>query len=61
MCNENYLFTLRAIADHPVLRCYGCGSSVQLGDSVYEPLLSEVRNTLKAIDSAQSTPSFISA
>jgi hypothetical protein len=23
-CNEAYLFTLRAIADNPELRCYGC-------------------------------------
>jgi transcription elongation factor Elf1 len=57
-CNENYLFTLRAIADNPELRCNGCGGSIRLRDSVYEPLLSEVRNMLEAIDSAQLTPSF---
>ena len=57
-CNEDYLFTLRAIADNPELRCYGCGGSIRLSDSVYEPLLSEVRNTLESIDSAQSAPFF---
>jgi len=56
---EDYLFTLRAIADNPELRCYGCGNSIRLGDSVYEPLVSDVRTTLEAIDSAP--PSFISA
>ena len=51
-CNEDYLFTLWAIADNPELRCCGCGNSIRLGDSVYEPLVSDVRNSLKAIDSA---------
>ena len=58
-CNEDYLFTLRAIADNSELRCYGCGGSIRLSDSVYEPLVSDVRNSLEAIDSAP--PSFISA
>ena len=47
-CNEDYLFTLRAIADNPELKCHGCGGSIRLHDSVYESLLSEVRNTLEA-------------
>jgi hypothetical protein len=58
-CNEEYLFTLRAIADNPELRCYGCGGSIRLRDSVYEALVSDVRNSLEAIASAP--PSFISA
>jgi hypothetical protein len=58
-CDEEYLFTLRAIADNPELRCYGCGGSIRLRDSVYEPLVSDVKNSLEAIDSAP--PSFISA
>jgi hypothetical protein len=60
-CNEDYYFTLRAIADNLELRCHGCGGSIGLRDSVYEVLLREVRNTLEAIHSAQSAPSFISA
>jgi hypothetical protein len=61
-CNEDYLFTLRAIADNPELKCYGCGGRIRLRDSIYEPLVSEVRNAIEAIDSAaQSAPSFISA
>jgi hypothetical protein len=60
-CNEDYLFTLRAIADNPELKCLGCGGSIRLSDSAYERLLSEVRNTLEAIDSAQLAPTFISA
>jgi transcription elongation factor Elf1 len=58
-CNEEYLFTLRAIANNSELRCYGCGDSIRLFDSVYEPLVSDVKNSLEAIDSAP--PSFISA
>jgi hypothetical protein len=60
-CKKDYLFTLRAIADNPELKCYGCGGSIRLRDGVYEPLLSEVRNTLEAIDAPQLAPSFISA
>ena len=60
-CNEDYLFTLRAIACKQELRCYGCGGSIRLSDRVYEPLLSDVRNTLDAIDCAQPVPSFFSA
>jgi hypothetical protein len=52
-CKEDYLFTLRAIANNPVLRCLGCGGSISLGDRIYEPLLRDVRNTLQSIDSFQ--------
>ena len=58
-CNEEYLFTLRAIADNQELRCYGCGGSIRLCDRVYEPSVSDVRNSLEAIDSAP--PTFISS
>jgi hypothetical protein len=58
-CNEAYLFTLRAIADNPELRCYGCGGSIRLRDSIYEQLVSDVRNSLAAIDAAPLT--FISS
>jgi len=60
-CNEDYLFTLRAIAYNQELRCHGCGGSIRLFDHVYELLLSDVRNTLDAIDCAQRLPSFFSA
>jgi hypothetical protein len=59
-CNEDYLFTLRAITDNPELKCHGCGGSIHLHDSVHESLISEVRNTLEAIDSIQLAPFFIS-
>jgi hypothetical protein len=58
-CIEAYLFTLRAIADNTELTCYGCGGSIRLCDSLYEPLVSDVRNSLAAIDSAP--PTFISS
>jgi hypothetical protein len=58
-CNEDYLFTLRAIADNPEITCPGCSGSIRLSDRVYEPLLSDVGNALDEIDSA--LPSFISA
>ena len=57
-CNEERLFTLRAIADSRKLQCQGCGSSIPISDRVYEPLIREVRNTLQAIDSIQSVPLF---
>jgi hypothetical protein len=58
-CKEDYLFTLRAIAYNPELRCHGCGESIPLYEHVYDPLLSDVRNTLNEIDSAPA--SFVSA
>ena len=58
-CNEEYLFTLRAIADNPELRCYGCGGTICLRDRIFEQLVSDVRNSLEAI--AAAPPSFISA
>lgn len=59
-CKEEYLFTLRAIADNPALRCHGCGRSIRLRDSAYKPLLGDVKNTLEAIHCVQLTPSFMS-
>ena len=58
-CNEEYLFTLRAIADNPELKCYGCGGTICLRDSIFEQLVSDVRNSLEAI--AAAPPSFTSA
>jgi hypothetical protein len=60
-CNEEYYFTLRAISDNSELRCHGCGGSICLRDSVYEPLISNVRAILETIHSAQLVASFISA
>ena len=31
-CKGDYLFTLRAIAHNPELRCHGCGGSIRLSD-----------------------------
>jgi hypothetical protein len=58
-CNEDYLFTLRAIADNPELKYPGCGGSIRLSDHVYERVRSDVANALAEIDSAP--PSFVSA
>ena len=58
-CHEERLFTLRAIAENPQLKCSGCGSDVCISDRVYESLLTEVRKTLAAIDSTQLTSSFM--
>jgi hypothetical protein len=51
-CKEDYLFTLRAIAENPEIKCHGCRGSIRLCDPAYEALLSDVRNTLHKIDSA---------
>ena len=51
-CKEDYLFTLRAIANNPELKCHGCRASIRISDRAYEALLSDVRNILYEIDSA---------
>jgi len=56
-CNEDYLFTLRVIAENSELKCPSCGNSICIRDSAYETLVSAVRNTLQAMD---STSTFIS-
>lgn len=58
-CHEEHLFTLRAIADCPQLKCPGCGSHICINDDVHAPLLRDVRNALDAIDWAQLAPSFM--
>jgi transcription elongation factor Elf1 len=50
-CNEDYLFTLRTIANNSELKCPGCGNRISISDSVYEPLVNDVRNVLSAMDS----------
>jgi DNA-directed RNA polymerase subunit RPC12/RpoP len=59
-CKEDYLLTLRSIAEDSQLRCPGCGAAIGIGEPLHEPLVSEVRNILEAIDCAQLAPSFIS-
>jgi hypothetical protein len=56
-CQEERLFTLRAIAHTLQLKCPGCGGGISLTDNAYGPLVSEVRNQLEAIDSVR--PLFI--
>jgi hypothetical protein len=50
-CNEDYLFTLRAIAEQSELICPACRNSIAIRDHAYEPLVSDVRNLLTAMDS----------
>jgi DNA-directed RNA polymerase subunit RPC12/RpoP len=50
-CNEDYLFTLRAIAERSELSCPACGNRIALRNRAYKPLVSEVRNLLTAMDS----------
>jgi DNA-directed RNA polymerase subunit RPC12/RpoP len=56
-CKEDYLFTLRSIAEDSQLRCPGCGTAIAIGEPLHEPLVTEVRNLVEAIDCAP--PSFI--
>jgi peptide subunit release factor 1 (eRF1) len=56
-CHEEYLFTLRVIAEHAELKCPGCGCNIRCAD--HEPLISEVKNTLHVIDTAQLSPSLM--
>jgi hypothetical protein len=48
-CNQDYLFTLRAIADNAELKCPTCGNSINICDDGYRHLVSHVRETLEAI------------
>jgi DNA-directed RNA polymerase subunit RPC12/RpoP len=59
-CNEDFLFTLRAIAEKSELQCPGCGSTTYIRARRYAPLVSDVRQTLQAIDCIQLEPPFIS-
>jgi DNA-directed RNA polymerase subunit RPC12/RpoP len=56
-CDEERLFTLRAIAEDAELKCPGCGRNFRFAD--HEALISEVKNTLHVIDTAQSSPTFM--
>ena len=56
-CNEDYLFTLRAIADSSELKCC-CGNTIYIGNSNYEALLRDVRHTMHEIDCASFAPAF---
>lgn len=49
VCKEEYLFTLRAIADNLELKCFGCGNKIDIRNSAYELLLREVKETLDSI------------
>jgi hypothetical protein len=53
-CNEDTLFSLRAIADDAQLRCLYCRNNIDIRDHTYELLVRDVRHTLAAIDSAAS-------
>jgi DNA-directed RNA polymerase subunit RPC12/RpoP len=57
-CKEDYLFTLRSIAEDSQLRCPGCGAAIGIGEPLHESLVTEIRNLVEAIDCAP--PSFIS-
>ena len=46
------LLRAAGIANNPELKCLGCGGRIPLSDRIYEPLLSDVKNILEAIDSA---------
>jgi len=53
-CNEDTLFSLRAIADDAELRCPHCRNTIDIRDHTYELLVRDVRHTLAAIDAAPS-------
>lgn len=57
-CNEDFLFTLRTIAEGSELKCPACGQAICIGNSNYESLLRDVRHILHEIDSASLAPAF---
>lgn len=48
-CNEDYLYTLEAIAQNVQLLCHGCGTGIDLGDIRYAPLVETARSILDDI------------
>lgn len=48
-CKQEYLFTLRAIANNVELKCFGCGNTIDMRNRAYESLLREVNETLDSI------------
>ena len=44
-CNEDTLFSLRAIADDAELRCPYCRNTIDIRDHSYELLVRDVRHT----------------
>lgn len=49
-CRDDYLFTLKAIADLPQLKCPGCGNPINLSDHGYRALVNEIRDTIRSIE-----------
>ena len=47
-CKEDYLFTLRAIAHNPELRCHGCGGSRCRAGEIYLPYSSHIKTSATA-------------
>jgi hypothetical protein len=48
-CDEASYFTLREIAEDEKLKCYVCGTDINLSDDGYKPLVASVRYTIKSI------------
>jgi hypothetical protein len=48
-CNEDYLFTLCAIADNVTLQCPACSSEIDTRGTAYQQLVAEVRATISSV------------
>jgi hypothetical protein len=48
-CNQDYFFTLRAIADNTELNCFGCGKIINMCDDDHRHLVAQVRETLDSL------------
>lgn len=50
-CHENYLFTLRAIAEQSALICPSCGFHIATSEQRYQHIVTSARATLRDIGS----------
>ncbi len=48
-CQQEYLFTLRSIAEEDELRCFGCGNMINTRERRYSSLRDDVTKILDAL------------
>ena len=49
-CQQEYLFTLRSIAEEDKLRCFGCGNMINTREGRYSSLREDVTKILDSLD-----------
>lgn len=58
MCDDDFYFTLRSIAEGQEFVCPHCGSGIDLNVAAYRPLVDEVRATIAEISEPHTGSGF---